>query len=345
MPAKIASSIQEQSIPLPRIQTPRHVYKAFEYPQYFQYFKDCVSTVWKPDTVDMTSDVNDFKLKATEDEREVIQGILRGFVIMETHIGDFWADNVTKYFPKHEIIAACRGFAFFESIHAWAYSHLADTLGLNKYDAFLSDPVVSKKIDRFLETMDDITSLAVFSGAGEGFSLFGAFAVLLSLSRDGRFKSISQLISWSAIDEDSHSLMGCELANSLIAERPLSTKQKDNIYIGFNDVMENEEIYIRDIFHNKTTGEQRQLKHITPEQLIDYMHIRGNNRLKFINLDPIFKVSGEGYKVKEWFELETLGQTSNDFFHQGLDGGNYTSLLSQDYSAYDYSRTNLNFRD
>lgn len=328
-----------------RIQTPRKVYKAFEYPSYFEYFKDCVSTVWRVESVDMSADINDFNVKTTKDEKEIIQGILRGFTILETHIGDYWSDKVTKYFPKHEIVAACRGFAFFEAIHAQAYSHLADTLGLNEYDAFLTDPVVSAKIERFLEDMDDITSMAVFSGAGEGFSLFGAFAALLSLSRDGRFKGLAQIISWSAIDEDSHSEMGCKLVNSLAEERPMTPKQKDNIYIGFKDVMTNEETFIHNIFYNKQEKRQRELKHITPSGLIDYMHIRGNNRLGAIHLDPIFDVTGEGYKVKEWFELEALGQTSNDFFAQSLDGGNYTSLLLQDYSKYDYSQTNFEFRD
>ena len=322
-----------------QIQQARVAYKPFQYPQYFEYFKRSVSTVWRVETVDMNSDVKDYLIRSTEDEKEIIAGILRGFTILETHIGDYWSDRVCKIFPKHEIVAAARANAFFECIHAQAYAHLNDSLGLDDYEAFLTDPTTRNKIEYFVEHPNDLVSLAVFSGAGEGVSLFSSFAVLLSLSRDSRYKGLAQIISWSIRDEHEHSEMGCELFRSLVAERGITKEEEQMIYDGFTTVLDNEFAFIDTIF------EGRKLENMRPEELKDYMKLRANNRLEALGLKPIFKVEGEGYIIKEWFENEAFGQSSNDFFWQSLSGDNYTALLSQDFEGYDYSRVNTNWND
>ena len=322
------------------IQQYREVYKPFEYPQYFEYFKEALSTVWRVETVDMNSDIKDFLVRSSQDEKDIIQGILRGFTILETHIGDYWSDKVTKIFPKHEIVGAARAFAFFEVIHAQAYAHLSDSLGLNEYDAFLGDPVIQKKIGQFINHPNDLVSLAVFSGAGEGVSLFSSFAVLLSLSRDSRYKGLAQIISWSARDEASHSNMGCLLARQLIEERGITEEEVDLIVKGFDTVLENEFTFIDQIF------EGRKLDYLEPEDLKDYMRIRANNRLEAIGVECIlYEVKGNGYNVKTWFENEVFGQSSNDFFWQSLSGENYTSLVSQDFGSFNYNNIKTDWND
>lgn len=185
------------------IQTKRAAYKTpqgFEYQKYFDYFKKVPVSIWDPMSVNMSSDIKDFA-NATKEVQDIIAGILKGFTIVETHVGNYWTTEVTKMFPKHEIVAMCDGFGFMERIHAWGYNHLSESLNLNDFDAFLSDPTVEKKINYFLKHKSDLVSLAVFSGGAEGVMLFGQFATLLSLSRDGKFKGLAQIISWSSLDE------------------------------------------------------------------------------------------------------------------------------------------------
>jgi ribonucleoside-diphosphate reductase beta chain len=324
---------------LPFIMQPRVAYKPFSYPQYFEYYKRAVSTVWRVETVDMNSDIKDYLIRSTEDEKEIIAGILRGFTILETHIGDYWSDRVCTMFPKHEIVAAARANAFFECIHAQAYAHLNDSLGLDDYEAFLTDPATRKKIEFFVDHPNDLISLAIFSGAGEGVSLFSSFTVLLSLSRDSRYKGLAQIISWSVRDENEHSEMGCELFRDLVKERGITTEEIEGIYSGFNTVLENEFDFINQIF------EGRVLDNLRIEELKDYMYIRANNRLEALGLEAKYEVSGEGYNLREWFENECLGQSSNDFFWQSLSGDNYTSLLSQDFMNHNYSIVNTKWKD
>lgn len=154
----------------------------------------------------MESDLRDWQ-NATDEEREVIAGVLKGFVTSELGIGCYWSDDVCRMFPKPEVQAMARAYAFFETIHAAAYAHLNDVLGLMEYESFAGDPIALQKVEKFFEKpKSDKVSLGVYSGAGEGVSLFGSFAILLSLNLSGRFKGLAQIISWSCVDGETEIL-------------------------------------------------------------------------------------------------------------------------------------------
>lgn len=321
------------------IQQRREVYKPFSYEKYYKFYKQAVSTVWRPESVDMESDVKDFLIRSSQTEKDVIGGILKGFTILETHIGDYWSGRVVKMFPLFEIIAGAIANSFFEKIHEQGYSYLNDSLGITDYAAFLTDEVTRKKIEFFVEHESDLVSLAIFSGIGEGVSLYSSFSILLSLSRDSRYKGLAQIISWSILDEMAHSEMGCMLFQDLMNETGITLEELDLIYEGFDTGIQNEYDFIDHIFQG------RSLDNITPEELKDYILIRANDRLQALGLTPKYTVEGKGYIVKEWFENEVKGQSSNDFFWQSLNGDNYTALLSQDFNNVDYASLSLNWKD
>jgi ribonucleotide reductase beta subunit family protein with ferritin-like domain len=70
------------------------------------------------DEVPLSSDINDWKLKLTESEKNLIGNILKSFTQTEVHVNDYWSTRVSAWFPKPEIQAMARAFADFESIHA-----------------------------------------------------------------------------------------------------------------------------------------------------------------------------------------------------------------------------------
>lgn len=321
------------------IQTPSKAYKPFYYPKYFEFYQRSLTTIWRPETVDMESDIKDYMIKSTLDEQNIIADILKGFTIMETHIADYWASNVCRMFPRHEIIAAAISNSYYEQIHAAAYAYLNDSLGLTDYEAFLEDKPTKDKLDFYVAHESDLVSLAIFSAIGEGVSLFSAFAILLSLSKDGRYKGLAQIISWSILDETAHSDMGCELFKDLVKEKGITQDEVDLIYEGFEEGLIKEFNFIDNLFDNRT------LSNITKDELKDYMLIRANNRLEALGLPSKYSIEGEGYVLKEWFELMAFGQSSNDFFWQSLDGGNYTAMLDQNFEKFDYSQINLEWND
>jgi ribonucleoside-diphosphate reductase beta chain len=303
---------------------PYKVNGEFEHPEFFEAYQKALSSIWRPQEVSFESDIRDWQ-NSSQDEREIIGGILRGFTQLECHVSDYWA-NIPTWFPKHEVAAVARAFSLSEIVHAEAYNLLSDTLGLDEFEAFLGDPIAQQKIGYFLQNRGIKESLAVFSGAGEGVSLFSSFAVLLSLNLTGRFKGIAQIISWSALDEQSHSDTGIALFRELVSEDPLTLEEAQSIGQGFDAVIENEFAFLDKIF------EGRALSTISKDDVREYILYRANDRLARLGVQKVYKYSEESAnRIKEWFHPIMKGATSTDFFAQKGDGANYISKPTQDF--------------
>jgi ribonucleoside-diphosphate reductase beta chain len=315
----------------------REAYKnpeGFEYPYFFEQYQKALSAVWRPQEVSFESDIRDWQ-NATEDERQIIAGILRGFTILETHVSDYWS-KVPTWFPKHEIAAVARMFSLSEVIHGEAYNLLSDTLGLNEFEAFLGDPAAQQKIGYFLQDRGVKESLAVFSGAGEGVSLFSSFSVLLSLNLTGRFKGIAQIISWSINDEQQHSDTGIALFKRLTEEDPLTLEEARGITQGFDAVIENEFAFLEKIFEGRT------LNTIRKGDVREYILYRANDRLARLGVQKVFKYDeASANRIKDWFHPLMAGATSTDFFAQSKDGGNYIAKPTQDFSGVNLKTLDL----
>lgn len=307
----------------------------FQYPEYYDRFQKAIASVWRPEEVSMSTDVTDWQ-EATEEEKAVIGGLLRGFTQLETHVSEYWGDTVTKLFPKHEVTAMARAFSSSESVHAAAYSHLSDTLGLDEFEAFLGDPIARKKIAEFVEQSDPIVSLGVFSGAGEGVSLFSSFAALLAFNLDGRFKGLSQIISWSSLDEQQHSDGGCALFRELDSEGRVTDDQKRQIVEGFKAVLANEDAFLEKIFNGYS------LNCIDRDDLWSYIRYRANDRLSKLHIGHRFEYDSEkADNIRKWFEPVLKGQVSHDFFAHSKEGSAYVAKPEQNFSRVKWSSLDL----
>jgi ribonucleoside-diphosphate reductase beta chain len=184
------------------ITEPRHFYKPFEYQIAFDFFKDQHRVHWLADEVPLSSDLNDWKLKLSESEKNLIGNILKSFTQTEVHVNDYWSTKVSMWFPKPEIQAMARVFADFESIHAEAYARLNEELGLDNFAAFMEDEEAKAKIDRLIETpgetlSEKALSLAIFSAFTEGVNLFSSFAILMSFQLRNMMKGTGQIVEYS----------------------------------------------------------------------------------------------------------------------------------------------------
>ena len=207
------------------ITEPRIFYKPFEYQEAFNFYKDQHRVHWLADEVPLASDLNDWKLKLSESEKNLIGNILKSFAQTEVHVNEYWSTKVSLWFPKPEIQAMARVFADFESIHAEAYARLNEELGLDDFQAFLEDETSKAKIDRLIEVPGDniqekALSLAIFSAFTEGVNLFSSFAILMSFQLRNLMKGTGQIVEWSVRDESLHSKAGCWLFKKLLEEQP-----------------------------------------------------------------------------------------------------------------------------
>ena len=298
------------------IRYPRNFYKPFEYQQAFDFYKDQHRVHWLADEVPLASDLNDWKLKLSESEKNLIGNILKSFAQTEVHVNDYWSTKVSVWFPKPEIQAMARVFADFESIHAEAYARLNEELGLDDFRAFLEDETAKAKIDRLVETPGDslhekAISLAIFSAFTEGVNLFSSFAILMSFQLRNLMKGTGQIVEWSVRDESLHSKAGCWLFRTLLEEDPElnSNELRDKIIEACELSVQLEFDFIDKAF------EMGDVEGLNKDQLKNFIKARANEKMIELGYKSIYNdIDPNLLKQMEWFGHLTSGKTQQDFF-------------------------------
>ena len=298
------------------ITEPRLWYKPFEYQQAFDYYKDQHRVHWLADEVPLASDLNDWKGKLNESEKNLIGNILKSFAQTEVHVNDYWSTKVSMWFPKPEVQAMARVFADFESIHAEAYARLNEELGLDNFQAFLEDETSKAKIDRLIETPGEsleekALSLAIFSAFTEGVNLFSSFAVLMSFQLRNLMKGTGQIVEWSVRDESLHSKAGCWLFKTLLDENPsIATHELRN------KIIEACELSVKLEFNFiEKAFEMGDIEGLTKDQLKNFIKARANEKIMELGYNAIYNdIDPNLLKQIEWFGHLTSGKTHQDFF-------------------------------
>jgi ribonucleoside-diphosphate reductase beta chain len=293
-------------------------YKPFEYQIAFDFFKDQHRVHWLADEVPLSSDLNDWKMKLSESEKNLIGNILKSFAQTETYVNDYWSTKVAVWFPKHEIKAMACVFADFESIHAEAYARLNEELGLDDFKAFMEDAEAKAKIDRLTELPGDTLreqalSLAVFSAFTEGVNLFSSFAILMSFQLRNMMKGTGQIVEYSVRDESLHSKAGCWLFRTMMEEMPElnDSEMEDAIYEACELSVKLEFDFIDAAF------EMGNVEGLNQDQLKNFIKERANQKLIELGFPPLYNdIDPNLLKSMEWFGHLTSGKSHTDFFAQ-----------------------------
>jgi ribonucleoside-diphosphate reductase beta chain len=294
----------------------RNFYKPFEYQQAFDFYKDQHRAHWLADEVPLASDLGDWKGKLTESEKNLIGNILKSFAQTEVHVNDYWSTNVSRWFPKPEIVAMTSTFGAFESIHAHAYARLNEELGLDDFKAFLEDEASSAKIERLLSIPNDTIeeraqSLAIFSAFTEGVNLFSSFAILMSFQLRNLMKGTGQIVEWSVRDESLHSQAGCWLFRTLLSEQPeLNTDElRNKITEACHLSVKLEFDFIEKAF------EMGEIEGLNMNQLKNFIKARANEKMIELGYTAVYNdIDPNHLKQMEWFGHLTSGKTHQDFF-------------------------------
>lgn len=292
----------------------RELYRPFEYPEFEDFHRKLMSGFWHPYEIQLGDDINDYKNKLTEDEREIINRILKNFVQSELHIGNFWGDRIADWFKKPEIQDVARYIAGQETIHAKAYDLLNSTLGLEDYDKLKEDVALYARIEMFINkrarTNENILGqIFLYSVMGEGVSLFSSFLTIFAFAKNNLMKGTGQIVSWSALDEQAHSLIGINIFNIFKKEYKLDTPEMYDILYGLaKDVVQVEHNLIDRVFDGLKTDI------IHPEAIKNYVNDKTNKQLELVNMDPIFDVNENLLKETAFFNTIINGASAHDFF-------------------------------
>lgn len=290
-------------------------YRPFQYPWAYEYWKKQQQVHWLPEEVTLGDDVKDYNDRLTEAERNLITQIFRFFTQSDIEISNCYHKHYMKHFKPIEVQMMLTAFANMETIHIDAYSHLLDTLGLpeTEYEAFLEYKEMKDKFDwiRSFNPDDHMSiaeSLAAFSGATEGMSLFASFAILLNFPRHSKLKGMGDLISWSVRDESLHCEGIAKLFHVYCEENKDSINKFElsrRIKVVFEQAVENEDKFIDLVF------EMGPVEGLTPFEMKQYIRYIADIRLKQLDQEPIYNI---GKNPLPWLNTMLNGVEFGNFF-------------------------------
>lgn len=273
--------------------TPRPVFRPFEYPHFFEFFRQQNQAHWLPTEVPMESDISDYRYRLSPEESSLVTHILRFFTQSDIEVNDNYNTRLIPRFPKPEIKMMLSAFAAMESVHVWAYSYLNDSLGLpeSEYSAFLGYRAMRDKYDFFRRfptdsTEDLMTNLAVFGGFIEGVSLFSSFAILMNFPRLGKMKGVGQIVTWSIRDESLHSSGVCRLFRDLMRENPSlwTPAMRERLYGACREMVALEDAFVDTCFSlGSVPG-------LTAAEVKQYVRYTADRKLVDLRLDTLYGV-------------------------------------------------------
>jgi ribonucleoside-diphosphate reductase beta chain len=164
----------------------------YEYPELLEYKKAIRHSYWLESEFNFTSDINDFKIKVNDSEREAIKRTMLAIAQIEVKVKTFWAD-MYKRMPKTEIGDVGMTFAESEVRHKDAYAELLNVLGLQKaFETLIEVPAIKNRINYLTKYLDGTRSkdnkmytksVLLFSLFIEHVSLFSQFLIMMSFNK------------------------------------------------------------------------------------------------------------------------------------------------------------------
>ncbi len=293
---------------------PRATYKPFRYPWAYEAWLTQQRIHWLPEEVPMADDVQDWKHKLSEEERNLLTQIFRFFVQADVEVNNCYMKHYSQVFKPTEVLMMLSAFSNIETVHIAAYSHLLDTIGMPEveYEAFMKYTQMKDKYDYMqqwgVETKADVAkTLAVFGAFTEGLQLFASFAVLMNFPRFNKMKGMGQIVAWSARDETLHTNSVIRLYRTFVEENPeiLTPELERELGEACETIIAHEDAFIDLAF------ELGGVEGLTAEDVKRYIRYVGDRRLNQLALTPRFGIDSNPLP---WMDEMLNGIEHTNFF-------------------------------
>jgi len=307
-------------------------YKPFAYPWAVDLVKKHEEIHWVEDEAELSEDVQDWRTKLNDEEKEFITHVLRLFTQSDVQVGANYHDFLIPKFKNNEIRNMLASFANREGVHQRAYALLNDTLGLPEEDfhKFLEYTEMADKIefmqDNNVSTHQGLALALAESVFNEGMSLFASFVMLLNFQRFGKMKGMGTIVEWSIRDESIHVQGNAKLFRTFCDEHPriVTDELKSKIYQMAKDSVALEDKFIKLAFKGNA------IEGITEKEVKQYIRHIADRRLLQLGMKPKFNVKDNPIP---WLDWVLNGASHDNFFEKrvteysvvGMEGnwGNY----------------------
>lgn len=312
--------------------------KPYEYPELLDYVSAVRHSYWVHTEFNYTRDIDDFKTRVTDAERDAIRKTMLAIAQIEVAVKSFWG-NIYSRMPKPEIGSVGFTFAESEVRHMDAYAHLLEILGLNdEFKKLTEVPVIKKRVE-YLEKVIAFSktgemreysqAVLLFSLFIEHVSLFSQFLIMMSFNKHKNlFKGISNAVEATSKEEQIHGMFGIDLINIIRQEHPewFDESHRETVRMMCVEAYQAESSIVDWIFE---TGE---MEFLPKAQVKEFIKHRLNNSLQAIGMSAVFSIDEALLDKTEWFNDEVIATKHVDFFDKRSINYNkrQTSVTSDD---------------
>jgi ribonucleoside-diphosphate reductase beta chain len=290
------------------------------YPWTEEFIEAMHNGFWTDKEFNFKSDVQQFKVNLTEQEREIIIRTLSAIGQIEIAVKTFWA-KLGENLPHPAMQDLGYVMANTEVIHNNAYERLISVLGLE--DVFEENlklewiegrvKYLRKYTHKYYKDSKKqyLYAVILFTLFVENVSLFSQFYVINWFARfKNVLKDTDQQVKYTRNEENIHALVGIKIINTIREEYPdlFDAELEDKIISEAEDAFRSE-AKIVDWMINGIQEEG-----LTAPIVKEFIKNRINDSLVQIGFRKAFDVDKELVKKTKWFDEELLGNSMVDFF-------------------------------
>jgi ribonucleoside-diphosphate reductase beta chain len=295
--------------------------KPNRYPWTDQFIEAMHNGFWTDKEFSFKSDIQQFKVELSDQEREIIVRTLSAIGQIEVAVKTFWA-KLGENLPHPSLSDLGYVMANVEVIHNNAYERLLQILGLE--DIFEENlklewiqgrvKYLRKYTHKFYKDSKKqyLYALILFTLFVENVSLFSQFYIINWFARNKNvLKDTDQQVKYTRNEENIHALVGIKIINTIKEEHPeLFDKELEERILHEAEEALTAESKIVDWMVNgyKEDG-------LNADLLKGFIKNRIISSLDQIGFKAPFEVDNDALEATMWFEEELMGNNMADFFH------------------------------
>lgn len=295
--------------------------KPDNYPWTQEFIEAMHNGFWTHKEFNFQSDIQDFKVNLTDQEREIIIRALSTIGQLEISVKKFWAklgDNL----PHPSINDMGYVMANIEVIHGDAYERLLEVLGIeDSFEQILKLDIIKGRVNylrKHLHKFHDnnkkqfIYSLILFTLFVENIALFSQFYTISWFGRHRNLlKDTNKQVEYTSREENLHAMIGIRLINTIREEYPeiFDEELEKKILHEAKEAVK----YEIQIIHWIINGYGHET--LNSEIVEEFIKNRMNESLVQIGYEKIFDIKDDLLSKTSWFDEQVLGNNMTDFFH------------------------------
>lgn len=323
-----------------------------KYPNIYQMVKEMRECFWTPEEVDTVKDKKEFKDLPTH-QQNIFTDNLKYQILLDS-VQSRGIPHLVEHLSNPEMEAFCSWWASFETLHSESYTHIIQGIYAKPgevFDTIMENESIMKRTSSVTKYYDDMINsygdseedmkkklllTLVSINILEGIRFYVSFACSWAFGQNGVMEGNAKIIKLIARDENLH------LGFTQFVLRKLKNEKSE----GFTEIWKELEPTIIEMYRDSAKEEMEWAEYLfrdgsmlglNAEILTKFMMYLTNNRMKAIQLEPIFEKTKNPIPwVNNWLDGQVQVAPQQTEITSYNKGGTKSDLGASDFSGFSF---------